>query len=63
MPVNPATLPDIQDAGPEYGLLRTILFFALYAALIVGALAYLRWKLTGVEDDFSSAPDDDGPDP
>jgi hypothetical protein len=43
--MNPAHLPYPQDAGPEFGTVRTVLFFVLYAALIVGAVLYLRWKL------------------
>jgi len=43
--MNPANLPNPQDAAPPYGVVRTVLFFALYAAMIIGAVVYLRWKL------------------
>jgi hypothetical protein len=69
--VHPANLPNPQDAKPEGGLLRTILYFVLYAALILGALLYLRWKLPrhgdgdtalgspprGPQDDLDGKPD------
>ena len=56
--MNPAHLPNPQDAGPEYGLVRTVLFFVLYAALIIGAVVYLRCKLPreeGRDDDGGEA--------
>ena len=43
--MNAADLPHPQDAGPGYGPVQTVLFFVLYAALIAGAVLYLRWKL------------------
>jgi len=46
--MNPAELPDPLDGTGQYGPLRTVLFFVLYAALVVGAIVYLRWKLSGV---------------
>jgi len=49
--VHPVQLPDVQDAGPEYGWLRTALFFGFYAVLILGALLYLVWKLPRRNDD------------
>lgn len=49
--MNAANLPHPQDAGPGYGPVRTVLFFALYAALVVGAVLYLRWKLPRGEED------------
>lgn len=64
--MNPANLPNAQDTGPEYGLLRTILFFVVYAALILGAVLYLRWKLprhgdadTALGDSSPRGPHDD----
>ncbi len=65
--MNPVNLPDPQDAPPPYGLVRTILFFVLYAGLIAGAVLYLRWKLPrhggtagtrrGEHDGLSDGPD------
>jgi hypothetical protein len=55
--MNPANLPHPQDAGPEYGAVRTILFFALYVALIVGAVLYLRWKLPREEQEKENGED------
>ncbi len=43
--MNPANLPDPLDATPAYGLVRTVLFFGLYAALIVAAVIYVLRKL------------------
>lgn len=43
--VHPADLPDVQDAGPGYGPVQTIVFFAVYAILIVAAVIYLLRKL------------------
>lgn len=48
--MNPANLPDPLDAGPEYGLVRTLLFFGLYALLMVAAVVYLLRKLPRRED-------------
>jgi len=55
--VNPANLPNPQDAKPEGGLLRTILYFVLYGLLILGAVLYLRWKLPR-HDNGGGAPGD-----
>jgi hypothetical protein len=55
--MHPAELPDVQQATPEYGTIRTLLFFGLYAALILGALAYLIWKLPR----HGEEPPDEGP--
>jgi hypothetical protein len=43
--MNPAKLPDFQDAPHGYGAVQTIVFFAVYVLLVVGILLYLRWKL------------------
>jgi hypothetical protein len=59
--MNPANLPNAQDTGPEYGLVRTILFFALYIAMFVGALLYLRWKLPRHGGADEGAPDPHSP--
>ena len=56
--MNPANLPHPQDAGPGYGPVRTVLFFVLYAALIVGAVLYLRWKLPREEDEKENGGDE-----
>ena len=57
--MNPANLPHPQDAGAEAGPVRTVLFFVLYAALIVGAVLYMRWKLA--RDDGGGTDGGDAP--
>ncbi len=57
--MNPADLPDELDAGPEYGLVLTLIFFAVYAVLIGGILIYLLRKLPRKGGPFSA--DDEGP--
>ncbi len=43
--MNPANLPDLPPLGPEGGLLRTIVWVALYVICIGGTVAYLIHKL------------------
>jgi hypothetical protein len=45
--VHPLNLPEPRDAGPDYGLVRTIIFAVVYLALIVGLLWYLLRRLPG----------------
>ncbi len=53
MGINPANLPDPLDATPEYGLVRTVLFFGLYVVLIVAAVVYVLRKLPRGDDILS----------
>jgi hypothetical protein len=56
--VNPAELPDALDAEPGYGLVRSIVFGLIYAALLVGVVIYLVRKLPREDDLPPSAPGD-----
>jgi hypothetical protein len=47
---NPADLPDALDGEPGYSLVRTLIFLAVYSALIIGAVVYLLRKLPRQDD-------------
>jgi hypothetical protein len=43
--MHPANVPDPLAGGSAPGLVRSLLFLALYVLCLVGLVLYLRWKL------------------
>lgn len=52
--MNPADLPDAQDAGPPTSTLQTVVYFVVWAALIGWVVWYLVRKLRGLGESVTA---------